>query len=122
MKALVVDDSPVMRALIKRILELSGRELEHVAEAENGREALEVIAKEAVDLVFCDINMPEMDGEQFLTALAAEGKVQRTCVIVVSTDGTNGRMDRMLNLGARGYLTKPFTPEAIRTTLERVLN
>jgi two-component system, chemotaxis family, chemotaxis protein CheY len=122
MKTLVVDDSPAMRMFIRRVLELSGLEADIIAEASNGREALELLQDQRVDLLLCDINMPEMNGEQLLAALAEKGISDRACVVVVSTDSTTTRMERMRRLGARGYLTKPFTPETMRETLDRALS
>src|SRR5690606_21731556 len=115
------DDSPAMRMFIRRVLELSGFEAEIIAEASNGREALELLEDQSVDLLLCDINMPEMNGEQLLAAMTKKGISESTCVVVVSTDATTTRMDRMRRLGARGYLTKPFTPETMRETLDRAL-
>ena len=121
MRVLIVDDSPAMRVFIRRVLELTGLDLESVTEAGNGREALTILQSESIDLVLCDINMPEMNGEQMLTALKQDGISTDACIVIVSTDATSKRVDRMLELGARGYLTKPFSPETMRDTLERAL-
>jgi two-component system, chemotaxis family, chemotaxis protein CheY len=121
MKALVVDDSPAMRVFIKRVLAMSGLDVETVAEAPNGQEALTMMDNDPVDLVLCDINMPVMNGEQMLTAMSASGRWKDTCVVIVSTDSTSTRVDRMFELGARGYLKKPFSPEAMRETVDRAL-
>ena len=121
MKVLIVDDSPAMRVFIRRVLELTGLDLESVTEAGNGREALTILQSESIDLVLCDINMPEMNGEQMLTALKQSGISTDACIVIVSTDATSKRVDRMLELGAHGYLTKPFSPETMRDTLERAL-
>jgi two-component system chemotaxis response regulator CheY len=121
MRVLIVDDSPAMRVFIRRVLELTGLDLESVTEAGNGREALTILQSESIDLVLCDINMPEMNGEQMLTVLKQDGISTDACIVIVSTDGTSKRVDRMLELGARGYLTKPFSPETMRDTLERAL-
>jgi two-component system chemotaxis response regulator CheY len=96
-------------------------EIDTVLEAANGREALKTLSAESVDLVLCDINMPEMNGEQLLTALASDLCTPRPCVIVISTDATTSRVDRVMRLGARGYLRKPFTPEELRATVDRAL-
>lgn len=121
MNALIVDDSPAMRAFIKRVLDMCGMELEPVFEAANGREALEILRSFPIDLALCDINMPEMSGEELLTVMAHEGLGLRTCVVIVSSDATDTRVERMLHLGAKGYLKKPFPPEALRETLDRAL-
>jgi two-component system chemotaxis response regulator CheY len=120
-RVLIVDDSTVMRAFIRRIMLLSGMETSEFLEAGNGDEALDVLRREWVDVVLTDINMPGMDGEQLLRRLEADDLLKSVPVVVVSTDGTETRIDRMLSLGARGYVKKPFLPETLREELERVL-
>jgi two-component system, chemotaxis family, chemotaxis protein CheY len=120
-RVLIVDDSPAMRSFVKRVMEISGFDLERCLEAENGSQALEVLKREWVDAILSDINMPEMDGEQFLRHLEADESFRHIPVIIISTDGTKTRVERMLELGARGYVTKPFRPEVLRAELERSL-
>jgi two-component system chemotaxis response regulator CheY len=74
-----------------------------------------------VDIILTDINMPGMNGEELLRRLCADGVLKTIPAVVISTDATNQRMVRMIELGARGYLSKPFTPETLREELERVL-
>jgi two-component system chemotaxis response regulator CheY len=118
---LIVDDSPVMRTFIKRVLGLSGFEAGECREAGNGEEALRQLSVQRVDIILTDINMPGMNGEELLRRLCADGVLKTIPAVVISTDATNERMVRMIELGARGYLSKPFTPEALREELERVL-
>lgn len=118
---LIVDDSPAMRAFIRRALELSGVALNPCHEAADGGEALAVLGRARVDLILTDINMPGMNGEELVRQLHADPKLRSIPVLVVSTDATEQRIGRLLQLGARGYITKPFHPEAIRAELERVL-
>jgi len=118
---LIVDDSPAMRAFVRRVMEISGFDLDVCLEATNGSQALEVLKKEWVDAILSDINMPEMDGEELLRRLEADELLRQIPVIVISTDGTRTRVERMLQLGARGYITKPFRPEVLRAELERSL-
>jgi two-component system chemotaxis response regulator CheY len=73
-------------------------------------------------VVLSDINMPVMDGEQFLMELAATGKLREIPVVIVSTDSTATRVGRALELGARGYVRKPFTPEGLRSVLEEAMS
>lgn len=120
-RVLIVDDSPAMRTFIRRVLELSGLELSGCLQASGGDQALTLLRHECVDVILTDINMPGMDGEQFVSRLEADELLRAVPVIVVSTDGTEGRIHRMLSLGARGYVTKPFLPETLREELERVL-
>jgi len=120
-RVLVADDSPAMRLVIRRVIQLSGFALERVFEAADGRQALDVLRREAVDIVLSDINMPVMNGEQFVIALQADNNLKELPVVIVSTDATRHRIERMLELGAKGYVTKPFQPEILRAELERVL-
>ncbi len=120
-RVLIVDDSPAMRAFIRRVMESSGFELSSCFEAGNGEEALTLLRAEWVDAILTDINMPVLDGEEFLRRLAEEDLLRTVPAVVVSTDATRLRMDRMLALGARGYVTKPFRPEDLRAELERIL-
>ena len=120
-RILIVDDSPVMRAFIRRIMLVSGIEAAEFLEASDGREALGMLRQQWVDVVLTDINMPGMDGEQFVRCLEADDLLRSVPVVVVSTDATEGRMHQMLSLGARGYVKKPFLPETLREELERVL-
>lgn len=118
---LIVDDSPAMRSFVRRVLELSGIEVGQCTEAGNGAEALEVLRKEWVDVVLTDLNMPTMDGEQFVRKMEEDPSLQAIPVLIVSTDRTDHRVQQMLTLGAKGYVTKPFQPETLREELERAL-
>jgi two-component system chemotaxis response regulator CheY len=121
LQLLIVDDSPAMRSFIRRVVQLSGMEVERYFEAGNGEEALSVLSQNAVDAVLTDINMPVMDGEQFVRRMRAEEQTAALPVIVISTDATANRVHTMQSLGALGYLQKPFGPDQLRNELERVL-
>jgi two-component system, chemotaxis family, chemotaxis protein CheY len=119
---LIVDDSPAMRSFVRRVLDSSGLAVGSCHEAGDGKEALGVLEREWVDVVLTDLNMPIMDGEQFVRCLGASESLRSIPVLVVSTDRTDGRVREMLSLGASGYVTKPFLPETLREELERVLS
>ncbi len=118
---LIVDDSPAMRTFVKRVLFLSGFEMSRCVEAGNGQEALETLNHERVDIILTDINMPVMNGQEFLCNIAAQKPLRSIPVLVVSTDRTESRLREMIALGARGYVAKPFRPEELRAELERSL-
>ena len=120
-RVLIVDDSPAMRSFVRRVMRISGFELSTCFEAANGQEALGLLRQEWVDAILTDINMPVVDGEEFLRQLSEDEVLRSIPVIVISTDATRNRIDRMLALGARGYITKPFLPETLRAGLEGVL-
>ena len=120
-RVLIVDDSPAMRAFVKRVVDMSGFEVGSFFEAGNGEEAIEVLNTNWVDVILTDINMPKMNGEQFLRYVEADEHLRPIPVIVISTDATEQRRTQMMSLGARGYVTKPFSPEGLRQELENVL-
>ena len=120
-RVLIVDDSPAMRTFVRRVMEASGFDLAECFQAANGQEALDVLKSDWVDAVLTDINMPVVDGEEFIRRMAANHLLQSIPVIVISTDATENRIQRLLELGARGYVTKPFLPEDLRAELERTL-
>ena len=108
-RILVVDDSSMIRALFRQTL--AGVKDLKVREARNGQEALDAIAVEGEpDLIFLGVNMPTMDGLEFLATSAGAGLVERVPVVIVSTEGRDEDVQRGLDAGARAYLRKPFNP------------
>src|SRR5271156_1090302 len=97
-----------MRRFVRRVLELTGIELGKCLEANNGQEALALLRSEWVDIVLTDINMPLMDGEELLRTLKAYSRLRPIPVLVLTTDPTESRLKQMLELGAGGYVGKPF--------------
>jgi two-component system, chemotaxis family, chemotaxis protein CheY len=120
-RVMIVDDSPSMRAFVRRVIDLSGFEVDVCLNAGNGAQGLALLEQQAVDIILTDINMPEMNGEEFLQHLEEHPRYRTIPVVVISTDATENRMQRMRELGAKGYISKPFSPEALRSELERVL-
>jgi two-component system, chemotaxis family, chemotaxis protein CheY len=120
-RVMIVDDSRSMRAFVRRVMDLSGFEVDSCLNASNGAEALALLNEQPVDIILTDINMPEMNGEDFVRQMAEREELRSIPVVVVSTDGTQNRIRRLLDLGAKGYVVKPFSPEALRAELERVL-
>ena len=121
LRVLIVDDSPAMRHFIRRTMALSGIEFDECFEACNGAEALAKLRQEPVDIVLTDINMPAMSGEELLKNMDADAVLSRIPALVISTDASTVRVQRMLSLGAQGYIAKPFAPETLRAEIERVL-
>ena len=118
---LIVDDSPVMRVFIRRVMKLAGFEEAEYLEACDGQDALDRLKTCRVDVILTDINMPRMNGEEFLAELEKNEALSSIPSLVISTDATRDRVHRMLALGAQGYISKPFSPEALREELDRVL-
>jgi len=118
---LIVDDSAAMRSVIKRVIQLSGFKIDKGLEAENGREALEVLGTQWVDVIISDINMPEMNGLEMLSELKQNSLYAEIPIIIISTEGSEERVKEALALGARGFIQKPFLPEELRAKLYEII-
>jgi len=119
MNVLIVDDSATMRKIIMRTIRQSGYSVDNVLEAGNGKEALEVIKDNKVDLVLTDINMPEMDGISFIEVLRALPETKNLPVLIISTEGAEDVVEKAKTLGVKGFVRKPFTPEKIGQALKQ---
>jgi two-component system chemotaxis response regulator CheY len=111
---LIVDDSPILRSAIKKVVKLAGLEEDRIFEAGNGKEALELMSTVWIDLVLLDLNMPVMNGEEFAVELRKQEDLKDAAVVVVSTESNADRLNRMKELGAIEVLRKPFEPEDLR--------
>ncbi len=118
---LLVDDSATVRAVISKALTLAGVDINELYQAGNGEEALQVLEKEWVDLIFCDISMPVMDGEELVTAMNENGMIDTIPVVIVSSAGSEPRVARLKEKGVKDYVQKPFTPERIREVVDQVM-
>ncbi len=118
---LLVDDSGPMRSVIKRTLKAAGYASSEFLEAANGKEALELMRNDWIDIVITDYNMPVMDGLDFVKTMKSDDLLKDIPVIVVSTEGNETRIKQFIDSGAAGYVTKPFTPETIRDLLLTLL-
>src|SRR5262245_3912559 len=117
---LIVDDSATMRAVLRRVIQLTEMPVEHIYEARNGREALKVLDGESVDAVFTDINMPVMTGTELLREMAKQERWNDILRIVVSTDGSKLRREEARELNVALYVEKPFRPEVVRDVLVQI--
>jgi two-component system chemotaxis response regulator CheY len=120
-RALIVDDSSVMRKIVERSLRQAGIDLSHVLEAGNGAEALGVLQANQVDLILCDINMPVMDGLEFVKQLSGVENAKGVPVVMITTEGSEAHVVQALSAGARGYIRKPFTPEQVKEQIIPIL-
>lgn len=117
-RTLIVDDSSVMRKIVERALRQAGLELLVVYEAGSGTDALEVLKAQQVDLILSDINMPAMDGLEFLRQIRAQKLAVGVPVVMITTESSEEHVKQAIQAGARGYIRKPFTAEQVK---ERVL-
>ena len=118
---LIVDDSVLTRAAIKRIIDMVDLDVDEVLEAENGIEAFKVLESKNVDVVLADLNMPEMGGVELVHKMKSDDAYSDIPVIVVSTESSVTRIKELLSEGIKDFLHKPFTPEEFRATLAKNL-
>jgi two-component system chemotaxis response regulator CheY len=118
---LIVDDSAAIRKILQRVLKQADVPLGEVYEAADGLEALKVLGTQKVSLVLADINMPNMDGLQLLRKLKEEEQWKAVPVIMVTTEGGQAKVLAAAELGASGYIRKPFTSDQIRHSLAAFL-
>lgn len=118
---LVVDDSAVVRAVISKTLKLAGIPVGELYQAGNGKEALEILNDNWVDLVFSDINMPVMGGVEMIEKMSADGLLKTIPVVVVSTEGSATRIEQLKSRGISAYIRKPFTPELVRKVVDDII-
>lgn len=118
---LIVDDSTIVRAMVKKTLTIAGVDVGEIFEAGDGREALDKLDANWVDVIFADINMPVMTGIEMVDELASRNMLQETPVVIISTERSVTRIAELKAKGVSAYLNKPFTPEHLREVVSRVL-
>jgi two-component system chemotaxis response regulator CheY len=114
---LIVDDSAAIRKILQRVLRQADVPIGQVLEAGDGREALTVLSSNSVGLILSDINMPNMDGLQLLAQLKATASTSAIPVVMITTEGSQAKVMEAVQLGAAGYVRKPFTAEQIKEKL-----
>jgi two-component system, chemotaxis family, chemotaxis protein CheY len=122
MRILIVDDSAMMRALIKRVIALAEVPVDEILEAGNGAEALALLRAHDVQVLLTDINMPVMTGAELLREIAGQERWRRLGRVIISTDGSSSRKAEAEGLNVRRYLEKPFSPEVLRDVLTEVVD
>jgi two-component system chemotaxis response regulator CheY len=117
-RTLIVDDSSVMRKIVERSLRQAGLDTMVVYEAGSGTEGLDMLRAKQVDLILSDINMPSMDGLEFLRQLRAQNLAPGVPVVMITTESSEEHVKQAILAGAQGYIRKPFTADQVK---ERVL-
>lgn len=118
---LLVDDSDTVRAIIAKTIRLAGMPLGELHEAPGGEQALALLKEHWIDLVLTDINMPGMTGVELVERMMQDDEMKTIPVVVISTEGSETRVEELLAKGVKAYVRKPFTPEKIRDVVENVL-
>jgi two-component system, chemotaxis family, chemotaxis protein CheY len=118
---LIVDDSSSMRAIVKKTIQVSGFNIGEFLEAADGTEAIKILTHEWVDLVLTDINMPNMTGLELISEMNKDEILKSIPVVMVTTEGREKRIQESLEMGASGYIKKPFVPEEIKNILNSIM-
>jgi two-component system chemotaxis response regulator CheY len=118
---LIVDDSAIVRKVVRKTLEIAGIEVGSIYEAANGQLALEQLEAHWVDIVFADINMPVMNGIEMVDQMIKRDLLKSSSVVIISTERSETRMGELRAKGVSAYLNKPFTPECLRDVISQIL-
>lgn len=118
-KILIVDDSSTMRMIIRRVLRQANVEAATILEASNGVEGLAKLTSDPdIQLIFSDVNMPEMNGIDMVKAVRAQRDAASLPIVMVTTEGSDTMVQKAIESGANAYVTKPFTPESFQAALK----
>jgi two-component system chemotaxis response regulator CheY len=121
LNVLIVDDSAAIRKILQRVLRQTDLPLGEIHEAGDGAEAVDMLQTRSFGLVLSDINMPQMDGLQLLARIKAMESMKGVPVIMITTEGGQGRVMEAVQLGAAGYVRKPFTADQIKEKLTGIV-
>jgi two-component system, chemotaxis family, chemotaxis protein CheY len=108
---LIADDSMIIRKMISKTLNISGLDIGEIYFAENGKEALKQLKENWIDIIFSDINMPEMNGIEMIEELRKENLLGSIPVVIISTERSRERIETLKAMGVKAYMRKPFVPE-----------
>ena len=120
-RILIVDDSEIIRKIVRKSIGMSGLDVGEIFEAENGLQALKVLDNEWVDIVLADLNMPEMSGMELVEKMSADNLLVSIPVVIVSSEHSETRIEDLKKKGIRAYIKKPFRPENFRDIVTEVL-
>ena len=118
---LIVDDSAAIRKILQRVLRQTDLNLGEIKEAGDGTEAVEILKDRTFGLILSDINVPQMDGLQLLARIKEMEHLKNVPVIMITTEGGQGKVMEAVQLGATGYVRKPFTADQIKEKLAGVI-
>jgi two-component system, chemotaxis family, chemotaxis protein CheY len=117
----LIDDSKVMRSILRKSILMNNVKVEQFLEADNGLEGYEMVSghRDQLDLAFVDLHMPKMNGVDMLKRLRSEG-IEKVPIVIVSTSADLEMQRTCMDLGAVGFIRKPFTPQDIGTLMVRI--
>ena len=118
---LIVDDSSTMRGMVKKVLGMTQLPLGELWEASNGREGLEKMRANWVDLVLADLNMPDMTGQEMIDEMKRDPLLSALPVVVVSSEGDKTVLEHLAQKGVKEIVQKPFEASLLRQVIERAL-
>lgn len=119
MRVLTVDDSPTILAMLRHTLTVAGFE---VIQAEDGQKGLDALGEQDVDVVITDINMPVMDGIEFIKNVRSSGDYQSLPILILTTETSQEKRDQGRAAGGTGWIVKPFDPEKLISVIHRVVH
>jgi two-component system chemotaxis response regulator CheY len=119
MRVLTVDDSRTILAMLHHTLSNAGFE---VLQAEDGQKGLEVLKSESVDVVITDINMPVMDGIEFIKQVRSTGSHSSLPILILTTETSQDKRDQGRAAGGTGWIVKPFDPEKLIAVIHKVVH
>lgn len=118
---LIADDSSTMRKIISRTIKMADLPVRFTLFAENGSEAWEILQKERIDVLFLDLNMPEMDGFALLEKMKGDESLRTLPVIIVSAEGSAKKVEKLKEEENVVFIKKPFAPRMIKSAFEGLL-
>jgi len=117
LNVLLIDDSMVIRKMLRRVLGECNLGITEILEAADGSQALKLLESTPVQLMFCDVNMPVMGGIEFLENVRGRTEWSSIPILMVTTEGGQESVLKAVQLGAKGYIRKPFTPDEVKQKL-----
>jgi two-component system chemotaxis response regulator CheY len=114
MNVVIVDDSAAIRKILRRVLLQTEIPIGTIHEAGDGQDAVRILKDNAVNLILSDINMPNMDGIELLRIVKSTSQWSHLPVLMITTEGGQAKVMEALQLGAAGYVRKPFTADQLK--------
>lgn len=118
---LIVDDSETARAALAKALTIARIPAQEIRQAADGQAALSLLEDKPADIVFMNLTMPGMNGVEMLQRMQESGLLDTVPVVVVSADGSETRITELAELGIRGHVRKPYTPERLKAVVDKLL-